>query len=99
MSNSVKAPVAAKKSHIAVAADIASSDTQPKEWIIGAHKVTESTKLKYVKNPKRKNSKAWARYDAYQSATTFGEYQKLNTDKQSIPDLKYDLQKEFVKIA
>ncbi len=81
------------------AAKIAESDVTPKEHIIGAHKVTADTKLKYKPNPKRKNSKAWLRYESYQSAKTFGEYQDLNKDKQSIPDLKYDLSKGFVEIA
>ena len=81
-----------------VAAAVAASDVTPKEFVVGAHKVTESTQLKYVPNPKRKNSKAWARYEAYQSAHTFGEYRTLNTDKQQMADLKYDLAKGFVEI-
>jgi len=81
------------------AAAIAQSDTQPKEFIIGVHKVNSKTKLKYKPNPKRKNSKAWSRYESYQSAKTFAQYQKLNADKQSIPDLKYDLSKGFVEIV
>jgi len=94
----VKAPVVEKKSAAAVAADIATSDVTPKEYIIGVHKVTADTTLKYKANPKRKNSKAWSRYETYMTARTFGEYQKLNKDKQSIPDLKYDLGKAFVEI-
>ncbi|RLA20680.1 MAG: hypothetical protein DRQ62_10260 [Gammaproteobacteria bacterium] len=82
-----------------IAAAVAQSDVAPKEFIIGVHKVTATTKLKYKANPKRKNSKAWLRYESYQKARTFGEYQKLNQDKQAIPDLKHDLNKEFVKIA
>jgi len=82
----------------AVAA-VAQSDVTPKEFIVGAHKVTLNTKLKYKSNPKRKNSKAWLRYESYQKSKTFGEYQDLNKDKQSIPDLKYDLSKGFVEIT
>ena len=82
-----------------ITAAIAQSDVTPKEFIIGVHKVTASTKLKYKANPKRKNSKAWLRYESYSKAKNFAEYQKLNKDKQSIPDLKYDLSKSFVEIA
>jgi len=84
---------------IKTAAAVAQSDVTPKEFIVGAHKVTADTKLKYKSNPKRKNSKAWLRYESYQKAKTFSEYQNLNKDKQSIPDLKYDLSKGFVEIA
>jgi len=79
------------------------SDSQEKEtkveWIVGTRKVNASTKLKYKSNPKRKNSKAWLRYESYQKAKTFEEYQKLNQDKQQIPDLKYDFSKHFVEIV
>ena len=74
------------------------TETQ-QEWIVGPNKVTGDTKLKYKNNPKRKNSKAWLRYETYQNAKTFSEYQKLNQDKQSIPDLKYDFSKGFVEFS
>ncbi|RLA20683.1 MAG: hypothetical protein DRQ62_10275 [Gammaproteobacteria bacterium] len=99
MTNSTKAPVVAKTTKIQTAAKIAESDTKQKEFIIGVHKVTASTKLKYKPNPKRKNSKAWLRYESYSKAKNFAQYQKLNQDKQSIPDLKYDLSKSFVEIS
>jgi len=92
MTNSVKAAASNAKN------ETQKEETQ-KEWIVGANKITESTKLKYKANPKRKNTKAWLRYEAYQKAKNFAEYQKLNQDKQSIPDLKYDFSKGFVEIA
>jgi len=72
---------------------------KPKEYVVGTNKITDETKLAYKSNPKRKNSQAWARYDVYQKAKTFAEYQKLNQDKQAIPDLKYDFSKGFVEIV
>ena len=69
------------------------------EFAVGPHKVTATTKLKYKANPKRKNSQAWARYEAYQKAKTFAQYQKLNDSKQQIADLKYDLERHFVEIV
>ena len=77
---------------------IAKEENVKIEWIVGPHKVTAKTKLKYKPNPKRKNSAAWLRYEQYQTAKTFGEYQNLNKDKQSIPDLKHDFSKHFVEI-
>jgi len=95
----VKSPIVAKPTKVQVAAAVAASDVTPKEFIIGPNKVTSDTKLKYKANPKRKNSKAWSRYEQYQKAKTFADYQKLNADKQSIPDLKYDFSKGFVEFA
>jgi len=82
-----------------ISANVAAADVTPKSYVIGPNSVTGETKLKYVPNPKRKNSKAWARYEQYQTATTFAEYQELNQDKQSIPDIKHDLNKGFVEIS
>jgi len=94
MANSANASAETKNTPATPAATEA-----PKEYIVGVHKVTAKTKLKYKANPKRKNTKAWLRYEGYAKARTFAQYQKLNQDKQSIPDLKYDLSKGFVEIT
>ena len=99
MKNSEKGPVLPKKTKTEISVDISNSDVTPKQYIVGPNKVTGDTKLKYKQNPKRKNSKSWLRYESYQNAKTFSEYQKLNTDKQSIPDLKYDFSKGFVEFS
>ena len=89
--------IIAKPTKTEIASNVAASDVTPKEYVIGPNKVTSETKIKYAANPKRKNSAAWARYEQYQTAKTFAEYQKLNQDKQSIPDLKHDFSKGFVE--
>ena len=67
-----------------------------KEMIIGSKKVTGETELTYVANPKRKGSKAHARYEAYETATTVAEALELGATK---ADLKYDSEHEFVSFA
>ena len=58
--------------------------------------VENSTKISYVTaNPKRKNSAAHARFSKYMKAKTVAEFEKLGGTG---ADLKYDNQKEFVKI-
>jgi len=68
------------------------------ELVINGVKVTETTKISYRENPKRPNSRSWERYEAYQKATTIGEYLKLNESKFAKADLRHDLGKEFLKI-
>lgn len=68
------------------------------EFLIGSVKVTNETKISYVANPKRPNSRAWERYEKYQTATTIAEYLKLNDGKYAKADLRHDLSKEFLTI-
>ena len=100
MTTKTKTPAVVKTAKVNTPAIVETAEAETKqEWIVGPKKITGDTKLKYKQNPKRKNSKAWLRYEAYQTSKTFAEYQKLNQDKQSIPDLKYDFSKGFVEIS
>lgn len=74
------------------------TETAAIELVINGTKVTDGTKIKYVPNPKRPNSRAWERYEAYQSAKTIAEYLKLNDGKFAKADLRHDLSKEFLTI-
>lgn len=59
--------------------------------------VYPETKIAYVsENPKRKNSAAHTRFGNYMKAKTVAEFEKFGGTR---ADLKYDHQKEFVKIT
>lgn len=59
--------------------------------------VENSTKIKYIdSNPKRKGSKAHARFEAYMKSKTVEEFLKLGGLK---ADLRYDSDKGFVEIT
>lgn len=73
-------------------------DTKLIEMAINGTKVTGTTKIGYIDNPKRKGSMAHTRYAKYQAATTITEYLKLNDGKYAMPDLRHDLSKEFLTI-
>lgn len=68
------------------------------EFLINDVKVTADTKIAYLPNPKRPNSAAWERYEAYQDAKTIGQYLELNDTRFAKADLRHDLSKEFLKI-
>ena len=74
------------------------TETAAVELVINGVKVTDQTKIKYVTNPKRPNSRAWERYEKYQTAKTIAEYLKLNDGKFAKADLRHDLGKEFLTI-
>lgn len=68
------------------------------EMVINDRKVDANTKISYAANPKRKGSRAWERYEQYQTATTIGEYLELNQTKAAKADLRHDLMKGFLSI-
>lgn len=68
------------------------------ELFINGVKVNGSTKISYAENPKRKGSMAHTRYAKYQAAKTIAGYLKLNDGKYAMPDLRHDLNKEFLTI-
>lgn len=72
---------------------------EKKEYNVSGTKLEESTKVKFVANPKRVNSAAWERYEKYQTAATFGEYLQLNPGKFAMADARHDLSKGFLKLA
>lgn len=74
------------------------TEGQPRPYTnVNGINVYPTTKLKYVdSNPKRKNSAAHSRFDAYMKAKTVAEFEKLGGTR---ADLKYDHAKEFVTIV
>ena len=74
------------------------AETTAVELVINGTKMTDQTKIKFIDNPKRKNSQAWSRYEKYQAAKTVAEYLKLNEGKYAKADLRHDLSKEFLKV-
>ena len=75
-----------------------STDKKATELFINGTKVNGSTKISYADNPKRKGSMAYTRYAKYQVAKTVDGYLKLNDSKYAMPDLRHDLNKEFLTI-
>ena len=68
-----------------------------KSYNVNGTAVEETTKLAYVQvNPKRKNSAAHGRFEKYMKAKTVTEFFKLGG---TLADLRYDSNKEFVKIS
>lgn len=68
-----------------------------KVYNINGNSVEETTKLAYVAaNPKRKNSAAHGRFEKYMKAKTVAEFFKLGG---TLADLRYDENKEFVKLS
>ena len=67
-----------------------------KEFLIGARKVTGETVIVYAANPKRKGSKAHARYEEYQVASTIASALELGATK---ADLKYDAEHQFLEFV
>ena len=68
-----------------------------KVYNINGNSVEETTKLTYVQNnPKRKNSAAHGRFEKYMKSKTVAEFFKLGG---TLADLRYDSNKEFVKIS
>lgn len=66
----------------------------PKVWNINGTNVTDSTVVEYVaENPKRKNSKAYERFEKYKKAKTIAEFFSLGGTR---GDLRYDEHKGFV---
>lgn len=64
---------------------------------INGQLVENSTKIAYTeKNPKRKGSKAHARFTKYMAAKTVAEFLKLGGLR---ADLRYDAEHDFVKIT
>lgn len=63
---------------------------------INGQLLDENSKIEYVgKNPKRKGSKAHARFEKYMKAKTVSEFLKLGG---LAADLRYDGDKGFLKI-
>jgi hypothetical protein len=68
------------------------------EYVVNTVKLNDSTKIKFVENPKRQKSAAHNRYSKYGKAKTFGEYLKLNEGKFSMADARYDLSHGFLTV-
>jgi len=66
-------------------------------WNINGEMFYEDTKIKFVENPKRENSKARKRYEMYEKARTFKEYMDLNVTKYALADFRNDHSKGFVQ--
>ena len=79
--------------------ETAKTEAPKQELVINGVKLTSDTKLKYRANPKRPNSRAWERYEAYQKATTLAEYLDLNDAKYAKADLRHDQMKGFFEIV
>ena len=60
------------------------------EVVLKGKKVTSDDALEYKANPKRENSKAHARYAAYETAETLAEYFELSEKKYARADLRFD---------
>lgn len=69
------------------------------EYVVNGTKFTDTTKIKFVENPKRPKSAAHARYAQYQKAKTFGEYLRLNEGKFAMADARHDLGKTFLTVV
>ena len=68
-----------------------------KLWNVNGTNVKPETKISYVTaNPKRKNSAANVRFGKYMKAKTVDQFFKLGG---TLADLRYDQNKEFVKIT
>ena len=65
---------------------------------INGEKLTSDTELAFAPNPKRPNSKAHSRYEEYQDSHTLGEYLETADKKYAFADLRYDMNKGFLKL-
>jgi len=80
------------------AATPAATTEQPVEVTVSGVKMQPATKIKYRDNPKRNGSASWERYEKYQTATTWAQYEKLNDGKFKMADARHDLGKGFLEI-
>lgn len=78
-------------------------------YVINGTKIEDTDTIAYRPNPKRSSKKAWARYEAYQEATSLEEYfsvmEEFEQDGQPLKkavmlaDLRYDLEKGFLYLV
>ena len=68
-------------------------------YLVNGVTLEDTTVIEFAANPKRANSAAWARYEKYQAAKTWGEFRALNKNKHMMADARHDMSKNFLKLT